>query len=266
VTRSRTFYRVRVGLLLSVLLVVLIYAAATIRRRRARNDWQRTVNVAVVLVRMGPVDEAAIVSLRDRARVLEDHLTRELHRHRATPEKAFSLVMYGPVDATEAPPVVAGEGMIDLLKHNYAQWRWLRKIDARAAIDCGPFDSCVYLVVRPPAHERQWFVEGSSEQGGRIGIIEVELDPAMVDFALFVTTHELLHTLGALDKYDGTGRTLVPIGLAEPEASPLYPQRFVEIMARGRPISEGSEKPPETLEELRIGPVTATEIGWSLAK
>ena len=262
---SRTFYRVRVFVLLLILAGVLMYALASIRRRRARNDWQRTVNVAVVVVRMGPVDEAALAGLRDRARHLEDHLTRELHRYRPTPSQAFSFVFYGPVDAKQPPETVASDSTFDLARHSYAQWRWVRAIDAAGNVDCEVYDSCVYVVVRPPAHERQWFVEGSSEQGGRIGIIEVELDAAMVDFALFVTTHELLHTLGAIDKYDETGRTLVPRGLAEPDASPVFPQRFAEVMARGRVIGEGNEKPPETLDELSVGRFTAEEIGWVAA-
>jgi hypothetical protein len=105
------------------------------------------------------------------------------------------------------------------------------------------------------------FVEGVSQQGGWVGIVEVELDESMVDFALFVATHELLHTLGASDKYDANG-TIVPDGLAEPDRSPLYPQRFVEVMARHRPIAPGHEVPPDSLTELRVGAVTAREIGW----
>ena len=61
----------------------------------------------------------------------------------------------------------------------------------------------------------------------------------MVDFALFVFAHELMHTLGATDKYDGAGAALIPSGLAEPDAVPRFPQRFVEVMARNRPVAAG---------------------------
>ena len=47
-----------------------------------------------------------------------------------------------------------------------------------------------------------------------------------------VIAHELLHTLGATDKYDrATGQPLVPEGLGDPGQSPRYPQQFGEIMA-----------------------------------
>ena len=55
-----------------------------------------------------------------------------------------------------------------------------------------------------------------------------------------VVTHELLHTLGATDKYDRrTGQPLAPQGLGDPEQSPLYPQASGEIMA-GRIAQESS--------------------------
>jgi hypothetical protein len=107
-------------------------------------------------------------------------------------------------------------------------------------------------------------VEGESEEGGRIGAVEVELKASMADFALFVTAHELMHTLGATDKYDASGRAVFPGGFAEPERAPLFPQQLAEVMARNRPLSASDERPPDTLDELAVGAVTAREIGWAL--
>jgi len=93
-------------------------------------------------------------------------------------------------------------------------------------------------------------------------VVEVELDDSMADFALFVATHELFHTLGATDKYDASGQTLIPDGLAEPDRVPRLPQAFAEVMARNRPVEPGVEVPPESLDELSVGPATAREVGW----
>src|SRR5690606_21944059 len=125
------------------------------------------------------------------------------------------------------------------------------------------YDSRIYLVVRPAEHQSVQFVEGYGEHGGRVGIVEVELSPSMLDLALAVAAHELMHTLGAEDKYDPSGNTLIPNGLAEPDARPRFPQRFVEIMARNRPISEMRQLPLEPIDQLAVGPLTAAEIGWS---
>jgi hypothetical protein len=252
--------RVRVAVLLTVLLIVVLYAWSNIRSRRARNDWARPLNVVIVLVADGAVDPAAIESMRARVPVLEARLADELHRYRGTPARPFYFVLRGPVPLHAPLPVLAGEGTVDLAKHAWALSRWAADVDGRAQLQGSAFDARVYAVIRPPSHEKPRFVEGSSEQGGRIATLEVDLDTSMVDFALFVSAHELFHTVGALDKYDATGATLIPDGLAEPEAP--FPQKHAEIMGRGRVIAPGNDELPDSLEVLRVNPITAREIGW----
>jgi hypothetical protein len=78
-----------------------------------------------------------------------------------------------------------------------------------------------------------------------------------------IVAHELLHTLGATDKYDpSTTQPLFPAGFADPEQSPLYPQKFAEIMAGRIPLSESESDTPRDLELAIIGPQTAAEINW----
>jgi len=95
-----------------------------------------------------------------------------------------------------------------------------------------------------------------------VGIVEVQLSDSMVDFALFVATHELFHTLNATDKYDEYGRARMPDGFAEPDKIPVFPQSYIEVMARNRPLDAENEEPPQSLDELRVGAATAKEIGW----
>ena len=73
---------------------------------------------------------------------------------------------------------------------------------------------------------------------------------------------ELLHTLGATDKYDP--QTLQPIhpdGYAEPNRQPRHPQALAEIMAGRIPVAEGRAEEPDSLADTLIGPQTAIEIG-----
>lgn len=254
------FFKVRVAVLLSVLFIVVLYALANIRSRRARNDWSRPLNIAIVLVRDGAVDAAAVDAMRARVPVLEGRLAEELHRYRAAPDRPFYFVLRGPVELRAKLPAPASDSTLDLAKHAWAISRWVSDVDARAGLHGGAFDARVYAVVRAPTSEKVRFVEGASEQGGRIASLEVDLDEAMVDFALFVSAHELFHTLGAVDKYDPTGVTIVPDGLADPSAP--FPQKFAEIMARGRVIKPGVDELPDSLDLLRVNAVTAREIGW----
>ena len=79
----------------------------------------------------------------------------------------------------------------------------------------------------------------------------------------FVITHELLHTLGAGDKYElGSNQPIYPAGYADPELTPLYPQEFAEIMGGRIPVSQISSITPQSLDAVIVGPYTADEIGW----
>jgi hypothetical protein len=78
-----------------------------------------------------------------------------------------------------------------------------------------------------------------------------------------VIAHEILHTLGASDKYDpATLAPLYPSGYAEPARVPRYPQPFAEIMAGRRAVSAGESVMPESLDEVIVGQATALEIRW----
>jgi hypothetical protein len=261
--RSRTFFRVRVAVLLAILLVVVLWAWRDVRMRRERNHWDRTLRVAIIVLGLSPVDEATMAALRERTGALEDAFADEMHRYRPGAQRPFAFTVFGPALVTERPPTPASDGVVDLAKQSYAQWRYLSAVDDTTGLDTGLFDARIYALVRAPTRKGRSVVEGQSEENGRVGTVEVEIDPNSADFALFVVGHELLHTLGATDKYDASGRVLVPAGLADPSRSPLYPQERVEIMARNRPVAPGDERPPDGLAELTVGQVTAREIGWT---
>lgn len=77
-----------------------------------------------------------------------------------------------------------------------------------------------------------------------------------------VIAHEMLHTLGASDKYDlVTNEPLFPMGYAAPDQKPLLPQRYAELMAGRIPLANAKAKMPKSLKQVRIGPATALEVG-----
>jgi len=78
-----------------------------------------------------------------------------------------------------------------------------------------------------------------------------------------VIAHEILHTLGATDKYDlATGQPFHPQGYAEPDRAPVLPQRYAELMGGRVPVSETRSIMPRSLNLVRVGKVTAGEINW----
>ena len=76
-----------------------------------------------------------------------------------------------------------------------------------------------------------------------------------------IIAHEFLHTLGATDKYDpATGLPSFPLGYAEPDRSPRYPQKLAEIMGGRIPMADDHADIPQSLRYVIIGDTTATEI------
>jgi len=250
----------RLAVLVALLAVVVVYAVHDVRSRRARNEWQRTLDVALVVVTEPGVDASATAELRGRTSELARQLAAELRRYRPGAPAPFAFVTYGPVPLGRPLPTRSGEGLVANARYAWDLRGFTTDLDGRAAVPSRGFDARLYLVLRPPTD--QALVEGMSEHGGRVGIARAELDHDTVDLALFVAAHELFHTLGADDHYGADGRVRLPDGLAEPELVPLFPQRRAELMARNRPLSATVEERLSSLDELGVGPVTAREVGW----
>jgi hypothetical protein len=251
--------------LLAVLAGVLLYGWRDVRSRRARNAWDHTLVVAVALVRLEPLDPAAVTALEKELPALEDRLSAELSRYRPGAPHPFRFELKAPVDGSAPPPAPASDGLVELAKYTYALGSYVDDIDKRAGIDPSLYDVRIYVALRRPRRAEVTLAEGQSQQGGRVGIVEMELDADAegAQLPLVVVAHELMHTLGATDKYDpASGRSLVPLGLAEPERVPRYPQRYAEIMSRNRPVSASEEKVPDGFAQIAVGPTTAREIGW----
>ena len=82
-----------------------------------------------------------------------------------------------------------------------------------------------------------------------------------------VMAHELLHTLGASDKYDlATNLPLYPVGFAQPDRHPRYPQPVAELMAGRIPLDPQRAEIPSGLRHAVVGAATALEIGWITAR
>lgn len=259
-TGTRWFFYARMMLLSSALLGVVLYAVRDTQLRRARTEWRRTLDVAVVLVTDGTVDAAATETLKSRVPALGERLKHEFHRYRPNGEAPFAFVVYGPVPLGKPLPAAPSDAWHAPLVHAWELSRFTGDVDDRAQVPTRGFDARLYVVLRPASGRA--VVEGLSEHGGRVAVALIELERDTVDLALFVGAHELFHTLGAHDHYYADGTTLVPNGLAEPELTPTFPQRYAEVMARNRPLSASEEARPESLSELAVGRYTAEAIGW----
>ncbi len=100
-------------------------------------------------------------------------------------------------------------------------------------------------------------------KNGSYGVVNAVASRQMAARNRIVITHELMHILGASDKYDlYTGQPFTPDGLANPAQSPLYPQKRAEIMGGRIATSASRWRRPVNLKSCVIGSATAAEIGW----
>ena len=231
-------------------------------RRQARLEWTRPLDVAIVLTQQQPIKPSTIRAFRNRIPLLEQQLKREFSRYRDAGMPPIRFFVYGPITAPPPPAPMTDNGLLDRVVDGVARRVYAERINRIAETPLIGFDSRIYLELHPPSDASFRFVEGFSEQGGRHGFVSVQLDGEMIDFALFVAVHELFHTLGATDKYDDSGRTMLPFGLADPTQQPQFPQLRADVMAHGRPVAPGVDDLPDSLDELGVGPSTARELRW----
>lgn len=99
-------------------------------------------------------------------------------------------------------------------------------------------------------------------QKGLIGIVNAYGQKQQAKQNNIVIAHEILHTVGASDKYNFFGGPEYPFGYANPNREPLYPQRYAEVMVGRIPTSPYSSYMARSLKSVRINPLTASEIAW----
>lgn len=99
-------------------------------------------------------------------------------------------------------------------------------------------------------------------QKGLIGVVNAYGQTQQTRQNNIVIAHEILHTVGASDKYNFHGSPEYPLGYANPNREPLYPQRYAEVMAGRIPTSPYSSYMAPSLKSVRINALTASEIAW----
>ena len=253
------FKLMRIVLLLSIFFAILL---STWMAERQMAAWERPVLVTVYPL---VVDDSR--ATLEYARSIDEDYFREVNlffeRHskpygfEVTPAFRFQVA---PVSSSLPPPIP------DQFSTAAIAW-WSLRMRLWASVQ-GLFDGLIDPDIR-------MFVmlhgsNGISEMGisvgmrkGRYGIVKAHARESMTGTNLVIFTHEMLHVLGASDKYVlSTGDPIYPEGFADPNQRPLFPQTRAEIMGGAIPLNAYSSAMPESLAQCKIGRTTATEIGF----
>ncbi|MFO7304710.1 MAG: hypothetical protein C0P74_004240 [Gammaproteobacteria bacterium] len=248
---------------ITVLLLILVFVALhTYFERVYSTDWDTPLRVAIYPINGdgSVVAERFIADLDpDDLHTLEAFFEREARRYELALERPVRMLLGRRIQAL--PPMLAEKsGALGTILWSLRMrvWAW-RHGDRPHGF---PPDVKLFVLFFDPAHSSK-LPHSVGLQKGLLGIVYAFADHRMMGSNDVVIAHELLHTLGATDKYDPeTNLPLHPHGYAEPGREPLYPQRDAELMGGRIPLSEHEAGIPESLERVRIGAKTAEEIGW----
>ncbi len=252
--------RLRIAVLLAVL--VFVAAGAWVDRRRT-TDWDSTLWIGVFPVvsdgrpatqrHVGALDDAQFDSI---AAFFE----REARHHGIALARPVRVQRYPPLQ--ELPPrlepgaSVASRIAWSLRLRAYA---WQHASGTLA-------DIRVFVLYHDPEHTPK-VPHSLGLQQGLLGVVHAFADPAMDGQNAIVIAHEVLHALGATDKYDpASGLPSYPDGYADPRTEPRHPQEAAEIMAGRIAISDEEARMPDSLEDVMVGDTTAAEINWRSAR
>lgn len=248
----------RVTLLLLVLLAV---ASTAWLDRLTTRDWKEPLWVGLYPIAADgdPLTEAYLAGL-DRApfRAIEEFFAAESRGYAVTPEPVH-IELYPRRDV--APPVLpADAGPLRTALWSLAlRWYGWRNGSAPGR---APPNIRIFVLYHSPAREAA-LPHSRGLEKGLIGVVHAYADRGQEGANDIVIAHELLHTLGASDKYTADLLPRWPEGYAEPDRQPRYPQPLAEVMAGRRAVSAREAVMPDTLAEVVVGPATAHEIAWA---
>jgi hypothetical protein len=247
--------------ILILLLVLLIVALTTWQDRYRSTRWREPLYVAIYPIAAddSPVTLRYVSALdADRFKPIDQFFIREAARHGLHEPEPVKTRLRSELH--DRPPQRApGAGLLATawwsLKLRYWAWRASGHVNE-------PEDIRMFVLYHDPALTPQ-VPHSLGLTKGLIGVVYAFATPDMDGENAVVIAHELLHTVGASDKYlPGSDAPRFPDGYGDPNQVPLYPQRFAEIMAGRLMLSANRWQQAASLDEVLIGPATALEIRW----
>lgn len=255
---KKLFKIIRIFILLMILIGVALGSWLTSKRS---TNWEQPLWIAIYPIN-GDNSESTQqyinrLELQD-FQSIEDFISEEAREFNLALKRPFSIKLAPQVKSLPPQPPTSGaiwEIMLWSLQLRY--WAY------QANTYQGPAPHIRMFVKYFEAKGQQPLAHSLGLQQGMLGIVNAFATTKMTPANAVIITHEILHTLGATDKYDlSSGLPLFPAGYVEAERKPLYPQELAEIMAGKIPLSEDQAAIPKGLYQVIIGDQTAREIRW----
>lgn len=248
---------VRICVLLTVLAIVGFTSAHQLVYTR---NWNQTLQVSVF-----PINGDGHLSTHAYIQTLSDRSFSAINRWGEREAKRYDLALQTPFHVVlgeqiaNLPPTFPVNGNpIDVLiwglRFRYWAWRNTPEDDANL--------TRVRMFVVYQTGDDKPLQHSLGMQKGLMGLVHAFSLPEQSAQNNIVIAHEMLHTVGAADKYSAFGSPLYPQGIANILRDPLYPQRNAEIMAGRIPTSSYGSYMAESLRSVIVNEYTAREINW----
>ena len=246
----------------SILLLILILVASTTWQERYRSTrWREPLFVAIypIAADSSPVTREYVASLDgERYKAIDRFFAREALRYQLRTSEPIRTRLQSALQSL--PPQReprAGLLATAVWSLQLRYWAWSQSRHAREPEDVRMFVLYHDPALTPTVPHSLGLIKGL------IGVVYAFADPVMNGENNIVISHELLHTVGATDKYDPTDDApRFPDGYGDPQQSPLYPQASAELMAGRRMLAPDRWQQASSLDEVVIGSATAHEIRW----
>ena len=252
------FKALRILILLFILVVV---GAGTWLTRVRTTAWDQPLRVAIF-----PINADASSATGRYIRSLTVEAFEPIARFMRQEAARYGLALSAPVDVFLAseigrvppPPPFGGNALrVALWSLQMRYWAWVN-----AAFDGPKPHVRVFVLYHDPDRVTR-LSHSLGLQKGLIGVVNAFASEEQAAQNDVVIAHEMLHTLGATDKYDPrTNQPAFPDGYADPQRQPRLPQEYAEIMAGRAPVTEDRAEMPDSLDRVLIGATTAREINW----
>ncbi len=259
---ERTFFgTLRIAVLLAILAFVAV--GAWLDRTRARS-WEHTLRITVYPLPIGRdaesrryVEALTAADFND----VETFMRREAVRHGVPVDPPVRVRVSHA--ASRLPPVLPSRpGMFTIAIWSLRVRWYAARVEWNDPLPTP--DIQVFATFAPLSQDGVALPDSVGLSKGLVAIANLYASKQAAGSNRVVLAHELLHTLGATDKYvPTTGQPIVPYGLGQPEQWPQYPQQYGEIMAGRIATGPATAMLPSGLREMRVGSLTAREIGWT---
>lgn len=252
------FKAIRIFILLTILILV---AGSTYLTQLRATDWDAPLWVSVYPINGdgSPNTQRYIKSLaKNNFQDINTFLTEEAKYYKVPINNPIRINVAPIVkDQPPQPPNSSSIFSVMFWSLNLRYWAFNNDSDTGPAADVK-----IYVVYYDPRNNKKLSHSLGLEKG-HIGVVHAYAGQQFTRRNNVIIAHEFLHTLGATDKYDlATGYPNYPVGFANPDNNPRFPQNRAEVMAGRIPINENTAVFPKSLYRVVIGKTTAKEINW----